>query len=79
MFLNKPKIQNTLLTSATEEEKSVLHQLSMIDIDKKCETIAIKKRKATVLALYHLFEKALDLIPVEKGKNKKNSDSKNHL
>lgn len=49
MFLRKPKIRNTFLTSATEEEKSVLRQLSVDDIDKKCEAVATKKGKATVL------------------------------
>ncbi len=34
MFLRKPKIQNNRLTSPTEEEKAVLRQLSVDDIDK---------------------------------------------
>ena len=51
----------------------------MDDIDKKCEVIATKKGKATVLASHHLFKKALDLIPVEEGENEENSDSENPL
>lgn len=79
MFLRKPKIWNTLLTSATEEKKAILRQLSVNDIDKECETVATKKRKATVLASHHLFEKVLDLIPIEEGKNEEDSDSENPL
>ena len=43
MFLRKLKIQNTCLTFPSENEKAVLCQLSVDDIDKECETIATKK------------------------------------
>lgn len=79
MFLYKSKIRNIFLTSATTEEKSVLRQLSVNNINKECKTVATKKRKAIVLASHHLFEKAPDLIQIEEGKNKENSDSKNSL
>lgn len=79
MFLRKPKIRNTYLTSPTEEEKAVLRQLSVDDIDKECETIATKKGKATILASHHLFEKALGLIPVEEGEDEEDSDPENPL
>lgn len=49
----------------------------MDDINKKCKIIIIKKEKATILVLHHLFEKVLDLIPVKEGEDKENSDSKN--
>lgn len=73
MLLRKPKIRSTLSTSATEEEKAVLRQLSVDDIDKEGETVA------TVLASHQLFEKALDLIPVEEGENEEDSESENPL
>ncbi len=55
MFLYKPKIWNTSLTFSTEEEKPVLLQLSVKDIDKECEIVAAKKGKTTVLASHQLF------------------------
>lgn len=51
----------------------------MNDIAKEYEIVVIKKEKAIVLASYHLFEKALDLIPVEEGQNKKGLDLENLL
>lgn len=79
MFLRKPKIRNTRLTSQTEDEKVVLRQLSVDDIDKGCETIATKKEKATILASHHLFEKARGLIPIEEGEDEEDSDQENPL
>ena len=70
MFLRKAKIQNTHLTSPTEDKKAVLRQLLVDAIDKKYKTIATKKAKAIILVSYHLFKKALGLIPIEKGENK---------
>ncbi len=43
----------------------------MDEIDKKCETVATKKGKATVLVSHHLFEKALNLILVERSEEKR--------
>ena len=68
MFSLKPKFLNTRLTFLTEEKKAILGQLSVDDIDRECETVATKKGKATMLVFDHLFEKALDLIPMGKGK-----------
>lgn len=51
----------------------------MNDIYKKCKTVTIKKRKATILSSHQLFEKALDLIPEKEGRNKEDSDLENHL
>ena len=51
----------------------------MDDINKKYKTITIKEENATILVLHYLFEKALDLIPVEKDKNKADLDLKNSL
>lgn len=42
MFLCKPKIQNTFLI---EDKKSVLCQLSIVNISKKCKIIITKKKK----------------------------------
>lgn len=79
MFLCKSKIQNTYSIFPIEEEKAVLHQLSIDDINKEYKTIATKKEKAIILASHYLFEKALDLIPIKKSKNKENSDPENLL
>lgn len=59
------------------KKKPVLRQFLVDDIDEEYKTVAIKKEKATILALQYLFEKALDLIPVEKSKDEKNSDPEN--
>ena len=79
MFLHKPKIWNTCLTSPTKNEKAVLRQLLVDDIDKEYKTIATKKGKAIILASHHLFEKALGLIPIEEGKDEKDSDPEDPL
>lgn len=49
----------------------------MNNIDKKYKTIATKKEKTTILASYHLFKKILDLILIEKNKDKEDSDLEN--
>ena len=77
MFLYKSKIQNTHLTSPIEEEKAILRQLSVDDIDKKYETFVTKKRKATILVSHYLFEKILGFIPIDKGEDDEDSDPKN--
>ena len=77
MILCKPKIQNTHLTSSTKEEKVILSQISVNNIDKEAETVATKKEKATILASHHLFEKALSLISIKE--NKDDEDLENFL
>lgn len=79
MFLRKPKIHNICLTFSTKEKKVILHQLLVDDINKKYETITTKKEKAIVWASHYLFQKLLDLIPIEKSKDKANSDLENLL
>lgn len=58
------------------KKKSVLYQLLINYINKKYEIITIKKI-TIMLILYHLFKKVLDLILVEKNKNKKDLNLKN--
>lgn len=77
IFLYKFKIQNSHLISLTESKKTVLHQLLVNNIDKNCKIIATKKKKTIILALYHLFEKTLSLILIEKYKDKENLDLQN--
>lgn len=79
MFLYKPKIRNTYLISLTKDEKAVLYQLLVNNIDKKCQIIVIKNRKTIISALYHLFEKVIELIPAKKDNEEENLNSENFL
>ena len=72
-------IRNTRLTSPTGDEKAVLCQLFVDDIDKECEIIATKKGKTIILASHHLFKKTLGLIPIEEGEDEEDSDPENPL
>lgn len=65
MFLGKPKIWNSCLTTPPDEKIAVLAQLWMNDIDKKFASITIKKEWTTLLALHHLFKKDLDLTTIK--------------
>lgn len=49
----------------------------MNNIDKKFEIIVTKRGKATILTLYYLFKKALNLILIKKGRDKENLDLEN--
>ncbi len=79
MLLRKWRTESTCLTSLTGKKKPVLLQPSIDYIDEKYDVVAIKKLQITGLALYHLFEKWLDLIPMEISEEKEKPDPKNTL
>lgn len=67
MFFRKPEFQNAKIIHATKEEKRILRQLSVEDIDRFCEQSETSKGKAQKTSTKNHVESALDIIPIEEG------------
>ncbi len=67
MFLRKPESSTSCTIFTTEEERQVLRQISVEDIDSFCEEVEHRKIKEPKLESHSQVEDALEIIPNEEG------------
>lgn len=65
MFFHKSEFQNAKIIRATEEEKQILRQLSVEDIDRFCEQSETSKGKTQKTNTKDHIENTLDIIDSE--------------
>ena len=79
MFLRKPESFTSHTIFTTKEERQVLRQIFVEDIDSFCEEAEHEKGKERKLESHSQVEDALEIIPNEEGYKKEDSDTRNPL